>query len=116
MHGYINSALDKYNDKWVLLYNQIKTNVNRMKSFESIIWNNFSKLSFETKLKFEMSNSRTMWKNLSFLINSAILDNYFNLISCIEAKCQNQVTFCFLQNLIITSISGVMRQYVQHYR
>ena len=79
IHGYIHSALDKYSNKWVILYNQIKTNVNRMESFESIIWNGCSKLSFKTKLKFEMSNSRKMWKYLSFLINSAILDNYIYL-------------------------------------
>ena len=63
-----------------------------------------------------MSNSRKMWKNLPFLISSAILDNYFYLIVYIEAKCQNQVTFCFLQNSIIIGISGVMRRYVQDHR
>ena len=52
-----------------------------------------------------------MWKNLSFLINSAILDNYVHLISHIEANYQNQVTIRFLQNSIIRSISWVMRQW-----
>ena len=79
-----------------------------MESFESIIWNGCSKSSFKTKLKFEMSNSRKMWKYLPFLINSAVLDNYFYLVSYIEAKFQKQVIFCFLQNSVITSISGVM--------
>ena len=63
-----------------------------------------------------MSNSKKCEKNLPFLINSAISDHYFHLISYIEGKCQEQLTFCFLHNSVISSISGVMRQYVPHYR